>query len=193
MSVTDDDIIKRRLLIEGEGVNDDRRMTAFMKLFLKWASTSNETPTENNSSYQRLLGMLANMEMGMSRSHQQFVMNKKECDNYQKINDQIEKNITEAHEKIALCKDELRQAKRVRRNRQEYDALAKVIQQHPDRQETLQKLEATNGDLQSMYESQRMLEQKLDLRRKQFHLLITAIHEMQRILQDDEETDSNMV
>jgi THO complex subunit 7 len=48
-----------------------------------------------------------------------------------------EQSIKDAFDKIAECKTELQQAKRIRKNRQEYDALAKMIQQHPDRQDTM--------------------------------------------------------
>ena len=32
-----DEIIKRKLLIEGDGGNDDRRLTSLLKMFVKWS------------------------------------------------------------------------------------------------------------------------------------------------------------
>ena len=43
----------------------------------------------------------------------------------------------------------------------EYDALAKVIQQHPDRQDTMQQLEALDKELSDMQETKESLEQKV--------------------------------
>ena len=40
-----DEIIKRKLLIEGDGGNDDRRISSLLKTFLKWCDSS-ETPDE---------------------------------------------------------------------------------------------------------------------------------------------------
>ena len=35
-----DDIIKRKLLIEGDGGNDDRRINSLLKTFIKWCQSS---------------------------------------------------------------------------------------------------------------------------------------------------------
>jgi len=35
-----DDIIKRKLLIEGDGGNDDRRINSLLKTFIKWCNSS---------------------------------------------------------------------------------------------------------------------------------------------------------
>ena len=38
-----DDIIKRKLLIEGDGGNDDRRINSLLKTFIKWCQSSEST------------------------------------------------------------------------------------------------------------------------------------------------------
>ena len=38
-----DDIIKRKLLIEGDGGNDDRRVNSLLKTFIKWCQSSEST------------------------------------------------------------------------------------------------------------------------------------------------------
>ena len=35
-----DDIIKRKLLIEGDGGNDDRRINSLLKTFIKWCQST---------------------------------------------------------------------------------------------------------------------------------------------------------
>ena len=49
----------------------------------------------------------------------------------------IDDDLKNAVVKIEECKKELEKAKVIRKNRQEYDALAKIINQHPDRQATI--------------------------------------------------------
>lgn len=88
--------------------------------------------------------------------------------------------------KIAECKKQILQAKRIRKNRQEYDALAKVIQHHPDRHETLKELEALGKELEHLSHIKESVEDKLELRRKQFHVLLSTIHELQQTLENDE-------
>lgn len=43
MSVDDEAIIKRRLLIDGDGTGDDRRLNVLLKTYIKWCNSSDET------------------------------------------------------------------------------------------------------------------------------------------------------
>ncbi|XP_076448505.1 THO complex subunit 7 homolog isoform X1 [Babylonia areolata] len=181
-SVTDDDIIRRRLLIDGEGGNDDKRLNNLLKTFVRWYSSPEDEDSHNT--HQRMLSMLAQCEFTMEKSVQVHAMNIAEQENYEKLTKDIEKKIQEATERITECKAELQEAKRIRKNRQEYDALAKVIQQHPDRQETTRQLQSLDKELKSFADTKEKLEEKLELRRKQFLVLITSIHELQRILEE---------
>ncbi|XP_013414672.1 THO complex subunit 7 homolog [Lingula anatina] len=183
---TDDDIIRKRLLIEGDGGNDDRRIGSLLKMFIKWCNSTDDTPEESLATEQRMLATLSQCEMAMEKSVIVHRMNLKEQENYQGQNKRIESSIQDALEKISECKNELQTAKRVRRNRQQYDALARVIADHPDRKDTMKQLEALDKEMESLKETKETLEQKLSLRRKQFHVLITALQEMQRILEVDE-------
>jgi THO complex subunit 7 len=189
MAVSEDDIIKRKLLIEGDGGNDDRRINSLLKTFVKWTQSTTESPEESDSTYQKMLAMLTQCEMTMAKSVLVHNMNQREQQNYEHLNTEIEQMIKDATEKIAECKKELNEAKCIRRNRQEYDALAKVIQQHPDRQETLRQIEALDKELEVHRQTEKMLHEKLALRRKQFHVLVTAIHQLQSTLEEDEGKD----
>uniref|UniRef100_A0A7M4FF99 THO complex subunit 7 n=2 Tax=Crocodylus porosus TaxID=8502 RepID=A0A7M4FF99_CROPO len=136
--------------------------------------------------YQRMLSTLSQCEFSMGKTLLVYDMNLKEMENYEKIYKDIENSIAAAHEKIAECKKQILQAKRIRKNRQEYDALAKVIQHHPDRHETLKQLEALGKELQHLSHIKENVEDKLELRRKQFHVLLSTIHELQQTLENDE-------
>ena len=39
-----EDIIKKRLLIDGDGTGDDRRLNMLLKQFLKWMYSKNDSP-----------------------------------------------------------------------------------------------------------------------------------------------------
>ncbi len=58
-------------------------------------------------------------------------------------------------------KEELAAAKLVRRNRQEYSVLAKVIKERPSRVETTRRLKELQDQLDADLERQRVLEQKV--------------------------------
>ncbi|XP_078399773.1 THO complex subunit 7 homolog isoform X2 [Cetorhinus maximus] len=104
-----------------------------------------------------MLGTLGQCEFSMGKTLLVYDMNLREMLNYEKISKDIE-----------------------------YDALAKVIQQHPDRHETLQQLEALGKELEHLSHIKESVEDKLELRRKQFHVLLSTIHELQQTLESDE-------
>ncbi|XP_028680595.1 THO complex subunit 7 homolog isoform X1 [Erpetoichthys calabaricus] len=183
-SLYSDEVIRKRLLIDGDGAGDDRRINVLMKSFIKWCNSGSQE--EGYTQYQRMLGSLTQCEFSMGKTLLVYDMNLKEMENYEKIYKDIEQSISAAHEKIAECKREILQAKRIRKNRQEYDALAKVIQQHPDRHETLKQLEALDKELQRLCHIKESVEEKLELRKKQFHVLLSTIHELQQTLENDE-------
>ncbi|XP_044157035.1 THO complex subunit 7 homolog [Bufo gargarizans] len=183
-AVTDDEVIRKRLLIDGDGAGDDRRINLMVKSFIKWCNSG--TQEDGYSQYQRMLSTLSQCSFSMGKTLLVHDMNLREMENYEKIYSDIEGSIAAAHEKIAECKKQILQAKRIRKNRQEYDTLARVIQHHPDRHETLKQLEALDKELKQLSHTKESVEDKLELRRKQFHVLLSTIHELQQTLENDE-------
>lgn len=183
-AVTDDEVIRKRLLIDGDGAGDDRRINLMVKSFIKWCNSGSQE--DGYTQYQRMLSSLSQCSFSMGKTLLVHDMNLREMENYEKIYSDIESSIAAAHEKIAECKKQILQAKRIRKNRQEYDALAKVIQNHPDRHETLKQLEALDKELKQLSHTKENVEDKLELRRKQFHVLLSTIHELQQTLENDE-------
>ncbi|XP_063796983.1 THO complex subunit 7 homolog isoform X2 [Pseudophryne corroboree] len=179
-----DEVIRKRLLIDGDGAGDDRRINLLVKGFVKWCNSGSQE--DGYAQYQRMLSTLSQCSFSMGKTLLVHDMNLREMENYEKIYTDIESSIVAAHEKIAECKKQILQAKRIRKNRQEYDALAKVIQHHPDRHETLKQLEALDKELKQLSHTKESVEDKLELRRKQFHVLLSTIHELQQTLDNDE-------
>ena len=79
------------------------------------------------------------------------------------------------------------QARKVRRNRMEYDAMAKVINKNPDRSTQGNKIEDIKLEIEHLKETEATLEDKLESRRKQFHVLVQSIHNLQSLLSEDNE------
>ena len=100
----------------------------------------------------------------------------------------IQKEITEAQEEIANCKVELQNAKRIRKNRQEYDSLARVIETHPDRKQSQAETDQLKEEISSLEQTKIKLARKLDTRAKQLHALVHSVHVLQQILDEDEDS-----
>ena len=66
-----------------------------------------------------------------------------------------------------------------------------VIQQHPPRQESEEKIAQLKEKLQILTSTRDALSSKLELRRKQFHLLMHSIHQLEDMMSSEsQETDN---
>ncbi|CAK8681133.1 THO complex subunit 7 homolog [Clavelina lepadiformis] len=184
-AASDDEVIRKRLLIDGDGGGDERRLNALMKLFIKWCNA----PDSDSSTHQRMLSFLAQSELAMTKTSFVYEMNKRQMEKYTQLQQEIDKQVELAHVEIEKCKEELEEAKLVRRNRQEYDALAGVVLQQPDRQQTDSEIGDLNKELEELRSTEEQLMMKLDLRKKQFHALLTSIYQLQETLKEEEEEE----
>ena len=141
-----EDVIRRRLLIDGDGIGDDRRLNMLLKSFIKWVNN----PETDQLLHERMLNQLAQCELAQKKSRIVSRMNQEELRNYDKLSNSIEVEIEEAKKGIEKTKLELQEAKQVRKNRIEYDVLAKIIKQQPDRLETNKKLEVLQTELSNL-------------------------------------------
>lgn len=181
--MSDEEVIRRRLLIDGDGTGDDRRITILLKSFIKWVNSSDV----DNTLHERMLSQLAQCEFAQRKSRLVSNMSQEELKSYEQLSKEIEIQIEEAKRDIEKTKAELQDAKRVRKNRVEYDVLAKVINEQPDRVETNLKLATLREELGRLKEKSEQLEHKLEMRRKQFHVLISSIHSLQGMLDEGDE------
>lgn len=54
-SMADDEVIRKRLCVEGEGGSDDRRVLSLLKTFIRWASDPALSQEEKDATYQKML------------------------------------------------------------------------------------------------------------------------------------------
>lgn len=64
----------------------------------------------------------------------------------------------------------------------EYDALARIIAEQPDRKETHSKLRSLGDQIGNLEKTKQELQMKLEKRHKQFNVLLSAAHQMQQII-----------
>ena len=82
MAASEEEIIRHRLLFDGEGTGDDRRIQTLLKTIVKWCHTD-ATQEESNLSYQRIIALLNQCEYAMVKNHIVYEMNNKERKNYE--------------------------------------------------------------------------------------------------------------
>lgn len=79
----------------------------------------------------------------------------------------------------------MKEERKKRKNREEYQAIVSVINEHPSREETQKEIEKLNKELQSLSEEASATSTKFDLRVKQFQLLLFAVNQLQQTLQTE--------
>lgn len=139
--------------------------------------------------HDKLQAQLAQCEFAVTKSQLSSQMIASELENYEKLSHVIEKGVDNAKDHIESSKLELKHAKTIRKNRMEYDLLAKVINEQPDRKQTEEKLAKLKKELSSLEQSKEQVEKKIDLRRKQFHVLISSIQQLQALLEEKDSDD----
>jgi THO complex subunit 7 len=204
---SEEDIIKKRLLIEGDSGNEDRLINKLTKNFVKWTNSlmansetngnghhpsngntnGNVQLDEENSEYlfEQMMVSLSNAEFGLLRNHFIYDMNRVEQENYQVLYEKINNEIEKAKRKIIESKLELQEAQKIRKNRQEYDVLSRQIQNYPDRTEMQQTIKSLEEKLEHLKKVDTEYNKKIDLRRKQFSVVLQSLSSLKGLIDTD--------
>lgn len=202
---TEEDIIKKRLLIEGDSGNEDRLINKLTKTFVKWSSlaanesqqpqtngqsTTTTTPATTDDEnidnlYEQMILSLSNAEFSLLRNHFIYEMNKVEQENYHVLYEKINAEIEKAKKKIVESKLELQEARKIRKNRQEYDVLARQIQNYPDRSEMALTIKSLEDKVEHLKKVDAEYGKKIDLRRKQFSVVLQSLSSLKCLIDTD--------
>lgn len=107
-------------------------------------------------------------------------MNEMEMDNYTRIESDIGSKVEQSTTDMVAARQELEAARGVRKNREEYDALASVILKTPSRQDTTKSMAEVEAELTALTAEATELEAQLQSRQKQFGLLIHTLRDIKR-------------
>ncbi|XP_050430583.1 THO complex subunit 7 homolog [Adelges cooleyi] len=190
--MNDEEVIWRKLLIDGDGIGDDRRLNILLKSYLKWCNTKYNDPIESHKVMEKMFVHLNLCEHAMKKSQAISQMNAQEMLIYDDMSSEIDHNIDNTKLEIECAKEELKKAKTIRRNRMEYDVLAKLIIQHPPRTETAKRLDDLKDELQALKMTRYELNQKLDKRKKQMHVLMSTLNDLTDSLDDNGSLSEDM-
>jgi THO complex subunit 7 len=210
-TIAEENIIKKRLLIEGDSGNEDKLINKLTKSFIKWASCvqseGDEADETCDALFEQMQISLSHAEFGLLRNHLIYDMNQMEQNNYKVIElihfvlrfyviellvvlkqvlyETINNDIDKAEKKIVEKKVELQEARKIRKNRQEYDLLARRIHEYPDRlqmQETIRNLEER---MKNIKKTDAEYDKKIELRHKQFSVVLQSVSSLKSLIESD--------
>lgn len=182
--VTEDEVIRRKLMFDGDGGGDDRRLNLLMKSFFTWCRT--EPGPGKDLLYERILFLLEDSELCMRKALLVQQMNERELLKYESLTSELDEKIDAARIQMQHVKEDLMNAKNVRRNRMEYDPIVAKIKDLPSRKQSLQQMERIKGQTKVLSEKVQELDRRIELRKNQFQHLSSLAHELHANLNQDE-------
>merc|ERR1711970_350369 len=170
-SAVDEEIIRKRLLLDGEGAGDDRKLTMILKSFLKWCNN----PDADKASYQKILYMLDQAEYQIKKLELVAKANNAQQEKYKKIEKEIENEMTKANHTIEQATKDLEDAKKHKSNQMEYDALAQIITKNKDRKTTQAQIDLVQSQTDQLRVENESLDGRLSDRRRELHVLLHGL------------------
>lgn len=141
--------------------------------------------------YDRLMAQFAQCKLTALKNVQTLQMIAGERDNYTQLVEHHEESIVLAKAEIESSKKELITAKQIRKNKMEYDLLASLIQDQPDRSETQRHIETIRREIDDLVQKKLKMERKFQKRRNDFTLLMYTIHELEQQLDQDSSSSAS--
>lgn len=173
----DEQIIRRRLQIDGEGVGDDRKINLLLKTFTRWCNSTDDKD-DASQTHDRILTQLSHSEFSVLKSELSEQMIDEELKSYKKVSDNIAERIEMVKDQIDQSKTLLVTAKEIRRNKLEYSSLARLIKEEPDRKEIVSKHEILKDELLKQNEQFQKVNKVLENRRKDFKSFMLITQEL---------------
>lgn len=141
--------------------------------------------------YDRLMAQLAQCQFAALKNVQMLKMINEEQENYQKLAERHQDSIEMAKKEIEESKKELIVAKEIRKNKMEYDLLASLINEQPDRKKTEKQIETIKKEIDKLTQKKIKMETKFEKRRNDFTLLMYTIHELEKQLEENNSSGSS--
>ena len=182
-SAVDDPVVNRLEL----GDVETRKANTLMRDILRLANAPADQPaSERDSALQHIRASIDYLEyIATERCDTVMEMNAKQTTEYGELEREIGAQLETARSDIAEAKAQLKDARRLRRNKQEYDTLAEEIALHPARATSQREAEAAEAQLAILAGEKEKLKGEMARRSKQFFLLVHSARELRRALEGE--------
>ncbi|GMR47386.1 hypothetical protein PMAYCL1PPCAC_17581 [Pristionchus mayeri] len=176
-----EDVVHRKLAADGEGIGDEKRVLAILNTI---RSIENGKATVQDA--VKALKSLDILELNAEKQRVITEMCSEQVHEYDRLATEIVDQMSSSAASMEAAKKELLAARQIRRNRQEYNLLVKMIDELPSRSETQRKLEDLSDDLNIQQEKQKHLENKLAERRNNMIAFNIIVENLRQLIDEDE-------
>ncbi|CAF4355230.1 unnamed protein product, partial [Rotaria sp. Silwood2] len=188
--LSEDDIIRSRLLYEGDQGIDDRRILTLMKTFNKFIYDLSSNSDEHNSTIEKLLSLLYSIEHSQHLLKSTYQMDELEQLCYASKTQRLNEQVKQLRHELDQSELRLIEAKQKRSHLLEYDARAATINKLGTRRELRAQQAATLERKHYFEHLQQTFEATYQQRLKQIAVYMRPIFELDEILRQDANEDS---
>ncbi|CAF1020590.1 unnamed protein product [Rotaria sp. Silwood1] len=188
--LSEDDIIRSRLLYEGDQGIDDRRILTLMKTFNKFVFDLSSNFDEHNLTIEKLLSLLYSIEHSHHLLKSTYKMDELEQICYASKSQRLNEQIKQLRYELDQSDLRLIEAKQKRSNLLEYDARTATINKLGTRRELRAQQAATLERKHYFEHLQQTFEATYQQRLKQIAVYMRPIFELDEILRQDAHEDS---
>ncbi|KAL6660302.1 hypothetical protein ACP70R_002424 [Stipagrostis hirtigluma subsp. patula] len=185
----DDAIIKHRLLTRTTTTRGEPPLKKLQKKFMSFA-TEVEKDTDNLSDCERLykafLQEINTFELPLLKSKAVVDANIREKESFNELQVEIERQILQAQTDIEDLKKQLERSKIERQHKEECEAIRKMISLQPPRSETEKLIADLEKEIADLEAENVACIRTLELRKKQFALLLHVVEELQISIEDEQ-------
>lgn len=185
----DDVIIKHRLLTRTTTTRGEPPLKKLQKKFTAFA-VEVEKEADNFGDCERLskafLQELNTFEIPLLKSKAVIDANIREKENFNDLNDEINRQILQAQADIEDLKKQLEESKIERQHKEECEAIRKLIAMQPPRSETQKVITDLEKEIGMLEAENTASSRTLELRKKQFALLLHVVDELQNTIEEEQ-------
>ncbi|XP_052210086.1 THO complex subunit 7A-like [Diospyros lotus] len=187
----DDIIIKHRLLTRTTTTRGEPPLKKLQKKFTSFALEI-EKDADNYSDCERLakafLQELTTFELPLLKSQAVMDANLREKENFNELKDEINRQILQAQAEIEDLKKQLEESKIERQHKEECEAIRRLISMQPPRSQTQKILTELEKEIAMLEAENTAGSRTLELRKKQFALLLHVVDELQNTIEEDQKS-----
>ncbi|KAG5233020.1 THO complex [Salix suchowensis] len=175
----DDVIIKHRLLTRTTTTRGEPPLKKLQKKFASFVSEIEKDEDNYND-------CLSTFEIPLLKSKAVIDANVREKENFNELKDDINRQILQAQDDIEDLKKQLEESKIERHHKEECEAIRKLIATEPPRSLMQKVITDLEKEIASLEAENTASSRLLELRKKQFTLLLHVVDELQNTIEEDE-------
>ncbi|KAG8497212.1 hypothetical protein CXB51_008464 [Gossypium anomalum] len=187
----DDAIIKHRLLTRTTTTRGEPPLKKLQRKFTSFVLEV-EKDEENYNDCAKLskafLQEFSTFEIPLLKSKAVIDANLREKENFNELKDEINRQISLVQTDIEELKKQLEESKIERQHKEECEAIRKLISAQPPRSETQKSIREIEKEIAVLEAENTAGSRLLELRKKQFALLLHVVDELQNTIEEDQKS-----